>query len=205
MTSNSKAEGRLRQARLPLGAEEDIYIPAGERLAYLYTNRGKWISPAPLRRRGADGSQNAPGRPWPHGVYKDAVDYSVFSGGWDAVETRGDPKDFAARWAAYVALYDPNVVIHEAPSLPYGGYYSRYRGTFGGGHPQTFNPEDTDSPRGASGKQGPANCASRAPLVRPSLPARLRRSCWKGPLFGGAGSEAVACPHERYRRPRDMA
>jgi len=124
MTSNSKAEGRLRQARLPLGAEEDIYIPAGERLAYLYTNRGKWISPAPLRRRGADGSQNAPDRPWPHGVYKDAVDYSVFSGGWDAVETRGDPKDFAARWAAYVALYDSNVVIHEAPSLPYGGDYS---------------------------------------------------------------------------------
>jgi hypothetical protein len=36
------AEGRLRQARLPLGAEEDIYILAGERLAYLY-NRGKWI------------------------------------------------------------------------------------------------------------------------------------------------------------------
>jgi hypothetical protein len=63
----------------------------------------------------------------------------VFSGGWDAVETRGDPKDFAARWAAYVALYDPNVVIHEAPSLPYGGDYSRYRGTFGGGHPQSFN------------------------------------------------------------------
>ena len=89
----------------------------------------------------------------------------MFSGGWDAVETRGDPKDFAARWAAYVALYDPNVVIHEAPSLPYGGDYSRYRGTFGGGHPQSFNPEDTDSPRGASGKQGPANCASRAPLV----------------------------------------
>jgi hypothetical protein len=28
---------------------------------------------------------------------------------------------------------------------------SRYRGTFGGGHPQSFNPEDTDSPRGVSG------------------------------------------------------
>jgi len=43
---------------------------------------------------------------------------------FDAVETRGDPKDFAARWAAYVAMYHPNVVIHEAPSLPYGGDYS---------------------------------------------------------------------------------
>jgi ketosteroid isomerase-like protein len=43
---------------------------------------------------------------------------------FEAVETRGDPKDFAARWAAYVAMYDPDVVIHEAPSLPYGGDYS---------------------------------------------------------------------------------
>jgi uncharacterized protein len=43
---------------------------------------------------------------------------------FEAVETRSDPKDFAARWAAYVAMYDPDVVIHEAPSLPYGGDYS---------------------------------------------------------------------------------
>jgi ketosteroid isomerase-like protein len=43
---------------------------------------------------------------------------------FEAIETRGDPKDFAARWAAYVEMYDPNVVIHEAPSLPYGGDYS---------------------------------------------------------------------------------
>jgi ketosteroid isomerase-like protein len=43
---------------------------------------------------------------------------------FEAVETRGDPKDFAARWAAYLAMYDPNVVIHDAPSLPYGGDYS---------------------------------------------------------------------------------
>lgn len=43
---------------------------------------------------------------------------------FEAVETRSDPKDFAARWAAYVAVYDPNVVIHEGPSLPYGGDYS---------------------------------------------------------------------------------
>jgi uncharacterized protein len=42
----------------------------------------------------------------------------------EAVETRGDPRDFAARWAVYVAMYDPDVVIHEAPSLPYGGDYS---------------------------------------------------------------------------------
>jgi ketosteroid isomerase-like protein len=43
---------------------------------------------------------------------------------FEAVETRGDPEDFAARWAAYVAMYDPDVVIHETPSLPYGGDYS---------------------------------------------------------------------------------
>ena len=43
---------------------------------------------------------------------------------FEAVETRGDPEDFAARWAAYLAMYDPDVVIHEAPSLPYGGDYS---------------------------------------------------------------------------------
>jgi uncharacterized protein len=43
---------------------------------------------------------------------------------FEAVETRGDPKEFAARWAAYVSMYDPDVVIHEALSLPYGGDYS---------------------------------------------------------------------------------
>src|SRR5918994_6849543 len=43
---------------------------------------------------------------------------------FEAVETRGDPEDFAARWAAYVTMYDPDIVIHEAPRLPYGGDYS---------------------------------------------------------------------------------
>jgi uncharacterized protein len=53
-----------------------------------------------------------------------AADIAVVRRLFEAVETRGDPKDFAARWAAYVAMYDPDVVIHEAPSLPYGGDYS---------------------------------------------------------------------------------
>jgi hypothetical protein len=48
MTSNAKAEGRFGKQRLPPGAEEDTYIPADERLAYHYTNRRKWMSPAPL-------------------------------------------------------------------------------------------------------------------------------------------------------------
>lgn len=40
-----------------------------------------------------------------------------------AVAGRGDKANFAERWAAYVALYDEDVVIHEAQSLPYGGDY----------------------------------------------------------------------------------
>jgi hypothetical protein len=38
---------------------------------------------------------------------------------FEAVETRSDPKDFAARWAAYVAVYDPNVVTtrHQASHM----------------------------------------------------------------------------------------
>lgn len=43
---------------------------------------------------------------------------------FSAAENRGDSEDFATRWAAYEAMYDPKAVIHEAPSLPYGGDYS---------------------------------------------------------------------------------
>lgn len=43
---------------------------------------------------------------------------------FEAVESRGNAAGFAARWAAYLAMYDPAAVIHEAPSLPYGGDYS---------------------------------------------------------------------------------
>ena len=39
------------------------------------------------------------------------------------VQGRGETDDFPKRWAAYAAIYDPEVVIHEAPSLPYGGDY----------------------------------------------------------------------------------
>jgi hypothetical protein len=45
-----------------------------------------------------------------------------------AVATRGDPADFEKRWAAYVDRYDPNAVIHESPSLPYGGEYAGVSG-----------------------------------------------------------------------------
>jgi uncharacterized protein len=55
---------------------------------------------------------------------KCAANIAVMRRIFEAVETRGDPNDFAARWAAYVAMYDPDIVIHEAPSLPYGGDYS---------------------------------------------------------------------------------
>jgi hypothetical protein len=48
------------------------------------------------------------------------------------------------------------------------------------------------------------NFASRAPLARPSLLARLYRSCQEELLFGDACSEAVACPHEQYCQPPDM-
>lgn len=40
-----------------------------------------------------------------------------------AVGARGDPARAAERWAAYVAHYDEDATIHEAPSLPYGGDY----------------------------------------------------------------------------------
>jgi hypothetical protein len=48
------------------------------------------------------------------------------------------------------------------------------------------------------------NFASRAPLARPSLLARLYRSCQEELLFGDACSEVVACPHEQYWQPPDM-
>lgn len=40
-----------------------------------------------------------------------------------AVSGRADRSDAGARRAAYAKLYDEAVVIHEAPSLPYGGEY----------------------------------------------------------------------------------
>ena len=49
MTSRSKAEGRFGKQDFRYLAEEDVYIcPAGERLAYHYTNEGERISPTPL-------------------------------------------------------------------------------------------------------------------------------------------------------------
>lgn len=42
---------------------------------------------------------------------------------FDFVQGRGETDNFAERWATYSAMYDPEVVIHEAPSLPYGGDY----------------------------------------------------------------------------------
>ncbi len=45
-----------------------------------------------------------------------------------AVAARGDPTQAAERWAAYVSRYDENAVIHEAPSLPYGGEYTGISG-----------------------------------------------------------------------------
>jgi hypothetical protein len=48
------------------------------------------------------------------------------------------------------------------------------------------------------------NFASRAPLARPSLLARLYRPCQEELLFGDACSEVVACPHEQYCQPPDM-
>ena len=53
-----------------------------------------------------------------------AANIAVVRQMFEAVETRGNPEGFAARWAAYLAIYDPDVVIHEPPSLPYGGDYS---------------------------------------------------------------------------------
>jgi uncharacterized protein len=40
-----------------------------------------------------------------------------------AVANRGDSEGFAEKWAAYLSLFDKDVVIHEAASLPYGGDY----------------------------------------------------------------------------------
>ena len=49
MTSNSKAEGRFGKQDFRYVAAEDVYIcPAGERLAYHYTNEEKGPCPAPL-------------------------------------------------------------------------------------------------------------------------------------------------------------
>lgn len=45
-----------------------------------------------------------------------------------AVAARGDAAHAAERWAAYSGLYDPDAVIHEAPSLPYGGEYTGLAG-----------------------------------------------------------------------------
>ena len=47
MTSNSKAEGRFGKQDFRYVAGEDVYIcPAGERLAYHYTNEEKGLSGA---------------------------------------------------------------------------------------------------------------------------------------------------------------
>lgn len=43
---------------------------------------------------------------------------------FDFVKSRGVTENFAERWAEYSSLYAPDLVIHEAPSLPYGGDYS---------------------------------------------------------------------------------
>lgn len=43
---------------------------------------------------------------------------------FSAAEDRGNGEDLATRWAAYEAMYHPEAVIHEAPSLPYGGDYA---------------------------------------------------------------------------------
>ena len=49
MTSNSKAEGRFGKQDFRYVAEEDVYIcPAGERLAYHYTNEENGLAAAPL-------------------------------------------------------------------------------------------------------------------------------------------------------------
>jgi ketosteroid isomerase-like protein len=53
------------------------------------------------------------------------------------VEERGNAKDLAARWPVYEAVYGPEVTIHEAPSLPYGGSYTG--ATALAGHAQAFN------------------------------------------------------------------
>jgi uncharacterized protein YciI len=52
-----------------------------------------------------------------------AVMRGVFAAVEAAVEGRGTT-DFASAWDAYQRAYDPDVAIHEAPSLPYGGDYT---------------------------------------------------------------------------------
>jgi hypothetical protein len=48
-TSGAKSEGRFGKQDFRYVAEEDVYIcPAGEKLAYHFTNEEKWIGPAPL-------------------------------------------------------------------------------------------------------------------------------------------------------------
>lgn len=42
---------------------------------------------------------------------------------FELVEGRGPGATPDEKWSAYAAKYDPEVVIHEAPSLPYGGDY----------------------------------------------------------------------------------
>ena len=44
------------------------------------------------------------------------------------VGSRRDSVDYETRMAAYLNFYDQNVVIHESPSLPYGGEYSGVSG-----------------------------------------------------------------------------
>jgi uncharacterized protein len=90
----------------------------------------------------------------PHEATEHALNIELARRMFAAVASRGDPKDFASRWAAYLALYDDAVVIHEAPELPYGGIYSGKGGV--AKHAQAFGsawdglqaPADRDlSPR----------------------------------------------------------
>lgn len=53
----------------------------------------------------------------------EAANIAVVQRLFGAAETRGESADLAKRWAAYEAMYDPTAVIHEPPSLPYGGDY----------------------------------------------------------------------------------
>ncbi|MBA3676486.1 MAG: nuclear transport factor 2 family protein [Sphingosinicella sp.] len=42
---------------------------------------------------------------------------------FELVEGRGPGATFEEKWAAYESKYGPDVTIHEAPGLPYGGEY----------------------------------------------------------------------------------
>ena len=59
---------------------------------------------------------------------REARNLAVIKKMFEAVASRGDPAHFAERWAAYLDLFDPNVVIHEAASLPYGGAFAGHTG-----------------------------------------------------------------------------